>query len=98
MMKTASLTSDFKFESHFMSVDEVKIHYVDEGSGDPVLFLHGIPTWSYLWRNVIPTVAPHARCIAPDFVGMGLSDKPDIDYTIFDQIHYLTKFLDQLDL
>ena len=98
MMKTSQLTTEFPFESHFMEVDGVKIHYVDEGSGDPVVFLHGIPTWSYLWRNIIPTVATQCRCIAPDFVGMGLSDKPDIDYTVFDQIRFMTKFLDKLNL
>ena len=54
--------------------------YVDVGDGPPVLFLHGNPTSSYLWRNVIPHVAPHARCIAPDLIGMGRSDKPSIAY------------------
>jgi haloalkane dehalogenase len=98
IMKTSKATSEYNFESHFMDIDGVKIHYIDEGSGDPVVFLHGMPTWSYLWRNVIPTVASKCRCIAPDFVGMGLSDKPDIEYSLFDHIHYLTKFLDKLNL
>jgi haloalkane dehalogenase len=98
MFKIQQLTTEFSFQSHFMDIDGVKIHYLDEGAGDPVVFLHGMPTWSYLWRNVIPTVAQHNRCIAPDLVGMGLSDKPNIDYTVFDHIHYITKFLDQLDL
>jgi len=56
--------------------------YVDEGEGQPVLFLHGNPTSSYLWRNIIPLVAPHARCIAPDLIGMGQSDKPRIGYRV----------------
>ena len=56
--------------------------YVDVGAGPAVLFLHGNPTSSYLWRDVIPHVAPHARGIAPDLIGMGRSDKPDIAYRI----------------
>ena len=54
--------------------------YVDEGRGDPIVFLHGNPTSSYLWRNIIPYLTDKARCIAPDLIGMGKSDKPDIAY------------------
>lgn len=97
-MKTSKLTDDYSFDSKSLDIDGVKINYIDEGSGDVVVFLHGMPTWSYLWRNVIPTVATRYRCIAPDFVGMGLSEKPDIEYTIFDHIHYITRFLQELDL
>jgi len=75
-----------------------KMHYLDEGTGDPILFLHGIPTSSYLWRNIIPTLMPHGRCIAPDLIGMGLSDKPDIDYTVFDHIRYIDAFIESLNL
>ena len=52
------------------------MHYVDEGAGDPVLLLHGEPTWAFLYRKVIPSLAPIARCIAPDYFGFGRSDKP----------------------
>lgn len=97
-MSTNALTSEFNFKSRYMDIDGINIHYIEEGSGDPIVFLHGIPTWSYLWRNVIPTLASHGRCIAPDLVGMGLSDKPDIEYTIFDHINFITKFLDKLNL
>lgn len=93
-MKTTQLTNDFIFQSHYKNIDGANVHYVDEGQGDPIIFLHGMPTWSYLWRNVIPVIARQYRCIAPDFIGMGLSDKPDIQYTVFDHIHYMTKFLD----
>jgi pimeloyl-ACP methyl ester carboxylesterase len=58
-----------------ITVLDTEISYVDSGSGDPVVFLHGNPTWSYQWRNIIPYVSPHARCLAPDFVGMGWSGK-----------------------
>lgn len=58
------------------------------------LFLHGNPTSSYIWRNVIPHVAPVARCIAPDLIGFGQSGKPDIAYRFEDHVHYLDAFLD----
>ncbi len=72
--------------------------YVDRGSGRPVVFLHGNPTSSYLWRNIIPHVADTHRAIAPDLIGMGDSDKPDIDYSYADQAAHLHGLLDELDL
>ncbi len=60
-----------------------------------VLFLHGNPTSSYVWRNVLPHVAPVAHCIAPDLVGFGQSGKPDIEYRVADHVRYLDAFLDQ---
>src|SRR5271168_3226910 len=58
-----------------IKVLDTEISYIDTGSGEPVVFLHGNPTWSYQWRNIIPHVSPFARCLAPDFVGMGWSGK-----------------------
>src|SRR5271154_5703636 len=58
------------------------------------LFLHGNPTSSYIWRNILPLVAPAAHCIAPDLIGFGQSGKPDIEYRFFDHVHYLDAFLD----
>jgi haloalkane dehalogenase len=75
-----------------------RMHYVEEGEGAPVLFLHGNPTSSYLWRNVIPHVSGGARCIAPDLIGMGKSDKPDIDYRFVDHARYLEGFIETLGL
>lgn len=72
--------------------------YVDVGEGPVVLFQHGNPTSSYLWRNVIPHVAPHARCIAADLIGMGSSDKPDISYRVEEHARYFEAFVDALDL
>ena len=68
--------------------------YVERGSGDPIVFLHGNPTSSYLWRNVIPYVEEHGRCIAPDLIGMGDSDpEPDGAYRFVDHRRYLDAFL-----
>lgn len=74
------------------------IHYLEAGKGDPILFLHGIPASSYLWRNIIPHVSELGRCIAPDLIGYGKSDKPDITYSIFDHIKYVDAFIDALNL
>jgi haloalkane dehalogenase len=75
---------------------ESTMAYREAGSTDmPVaLFLHGNPTSSYIWRNVIPQVAPIARCIAPDLIGFGQSGKPDIDYRFEDHVRYLDAFTD----
>jgi haloalkane dehalogenase len=75
-----------------------KIHYIDEGKGNPILFLHGIPTSCYLWRNVVPWVTDVGRCIAPDLIGMGKSDKPDLPYRANDFIRYFNGFVEALDL
>src|SRR3989442_12620456 len=74
--------------------------YREAGNPDaPVaLFLHGNPTSSYLWRNVIPLVAPTAHCIAPDLIGLGQSGKPDIEYRFADHVRYLDAFLDKAGL
>lgn len=92
------LTDDFPFESHFTEVNGHRIHYVDVGSGDPVLFLHGNPTSSYLWRNIIPFLSDRGRCIAPDLIGFGRSERPDMDYRFVTHSDYLHKFIAKLDL
>ncbi len=74
------------------------MHYIEQGRGEPILFLHGNPTWSYLWRNVIPHVSPLGRCIAPDLIGMGRSDKPDIDYRFVKHAEYVEGFIAALGL
>ena len=92
------ISAEFQFRSNYVDVHGSKMHYVDVGEGDPVLFLHGNPTSSYLWRNVLPYLSDQARCIAPDLIGMGKSDHPDIPYRYDDQYRYLTGFTDALGL
>lgn len=75
-----------------------RMAYVDVGEGPVILFQHGNPTSSYLWRNVIPHVAPHARCIAPDLIGMGASDKPDLAYRVEEQASYFEALVNALEL
>jgi haloalkane dehalogenase len=74
------------------------MHYLEAGTGDPIVLLHGNPTSSYLWRNVIPHLAGVGRCIAPDLVGFGKSDKPDIPYRVFDHAEYVAALIAALGL
>ncbi|MFQ5416843.1 MAG: haloalkane dehalogenase [Myxococcota bacterium] len=97
-MREANISPDFPFEPHYADVLGSRMHYVDEGEGDPILFLHGQPTSSYLWRNVIPHLVSSGRCIAPDLIGMGKSEKPDIEYRFFDHVRYLDRFTEALGL
>ncbi len=93
----------YPFAPHYVEVDGVRIHYVDEGPADaaPVLLMHGEPSWSYLYRKMIPifTAAGH-RAIAPDLVGFGRSDKPAHreDYTYQRHADWMRGLLEQLDL
>ncbi len=98
MIPSPEISPAFPYESRFIEVGGSRIHYVDEGEGDPVLFLHGNPTSSYLWRNVIPHITPIARAIAPDLIGMGRSDKPRLRYRFFDHARYVEGFIAALGL
>ena len=93
-----NISADFPFETKFVEVHGSKMHYVEEGSGDPILFLHGNPTSSYLWRNIIPYLSAHGHCIAPDLIGMGKSDKPQLDYRFSDHYKYIKGFIEKLEL
>lgn len=84
--------------SEFVAVDGSKMHYLTAGSGDPIVFLHGQPTSSYLWRNVMPFLEDHGQVIAPDLIGFGQSDKPDLNYTFQDHYAYVDGFMNALDL
>ena len=87
------------YERERISVLGTEMSYVDTGEGDPVVFLHGNPTSSYLWRNVIPHVERLGRCLAPDLVGMGSSGKaPDGSYRFTDHARYLDAWFDALEL
>ncbi len=99
-MTSPPISPDFPFVSKYADVLGSRMHYVDEGpaDGEVYLFLHGNPTWSYLWRNVIPHVSTFARAIAVDLIGMGRSEKPDIGYRFFDHARYLEAFIEALDL
>ena len=89
------------FEEHYEVIDGIRLHYVDEGSGPPILLVHGQPTWSYLYRKMIrPLVAAGYRCIAPDLMGFGLSDKPTDEsaYTLGRHVELVTGLVEKLQL
>jgi haloalkane dehalogenase len=92
------LSADLPFASRYVQVRGSRMHYFDVGEGRPFLLLHGNPTWSYLWRNVIPHLEPLGRVIAVDLIGMGRSDKPAIGYRYGDHYAYLEGFIDALGL
>ena len=82
-----------------IKVIDTEISYVDTGAGEPIVFLHGNPTWSYQWRNIIPYLSPHRRCLAPDFVGMGWSGKsPTKAYRFVDHARYMDAWFEALQL
>jgi haloalkane dehalogenase len=91
----------FPFESAYRSFDAIRLAHLDVGDGPPVLFMHGEPTWSFLWRHVIPAVREAGyRCIAPDLPGFGRSDKPiDIGWYTYDRhTESVLALVDELDL
>jgi haloalkane dehalogenase len=90
----------YDFPPHYLEQDGLRMHYLDEGSGAPVLLLHGEPTWSYLYRTIIPELTPSARAIAPDYFGFGRSDKPlqASDYGYDFHTASIERLVDELDL
>lgn len=82
----------------FAEVLGSRMQYLEMGEGDPILLLHGIPGSSYVWRNLMPVLAPLGRCLALDFIGMGQSDRPSVDYTIEDHIRYVQHFIEIMRL
>ena len=101
MMQSTSWVSksSYPFTSRYFDIDGHQMHYVDEGEGEPVVFVHGTPTWSYLYRSQIQFLSANHRCIAADHMGFGLSDKPaGYDYAAKNLARNLERFLDALKL
>lgn len=89
----------YPFQGHFVTIENNNLHYVDEGSGPVLFFVHGTPEWSFGFRDLIRTLKQKYRCVAVDLLGFGLSDKPNnADYTCAGHARRLTKFIDQLGL
>lgn len=91
---------DFPYEPHYVEVESLRMAYVEAGAGDPVLCLHGEPTWGYLYRHMIPVLARAGRVVAPDLIGFGRSDKPAADnaYSYKSHARWLRRFIEALDL
>ena len=76
----------FPFRRNFLDLNGQKYHYLNEGQGDPVVMVHGNPSWSFYYRNLVTQLSQQYQCIVPDHIGCGLSDKPsdaDYDYTLY---------------
>ena len=96
---TTEISPEDPFPRKRLTIGETTMAYVDEGAGDPIVFLHGNPTSSYLWRNIIPYCTEIARCLAPDLIGMGQSgSSPSGSYRFSDHAGWLEAWLDGMGL
>lgn len=92
-------TQQYPFTNRYIQLDAGKMHYVDEGEGETLVFVHGTPTWSFLYRKYIQELSKNYRCIAIDHIGFGLSEKPvDFDGTPQSHSQNLSAFIEELDL
>ncbi|CAI2718438.1 alpha/beta fold hydrolase [Nitrospina watsonii] len=93
------LKNIYPFESHYLDLNELRYHYLDEGQGETLLMLHGNPTWSFYYRNLVRGLRSQYRCVVPDHMGCGLSDKPqDYNYTLSQHIDNLERLIEKLSL
>jgi haloalkane dehalogenase len=91
--------NEYPFASHHFQTAAGRMHYVDEGAGQPIVMIHGNPTWSFLYRKLIRKLSPNCRCIAPDLIGFGLSDKPfDWNYLPEEHAKNVTALIEHLGL
>jgi pimeloyl-ACP methyl ester carboxylesterase len=96
---TAAFADEYPFAPHWLDLGAARLHYIDEGQGDVLLFVHGNPTWSFAWRNFVKDLSKNYRVIAIDHVGCGASDKPaDYPYTLDQHIRNLVALIEHLSL
>ena len=97
------ISTDFPYQSKFINILDSKLHYIDENNNEDAnqttfVCVHGNPSSSYLWRNIIPVLLPKGRVIAMDLIGFGKSDKPNIDYKVLTHSEYFDTFISELNL
>ena len=98
-MKRDDIKDLYPFESHYLDIDGLKYHYLDEGKGDVMLMVHGNPTWSFFYRDLVKNYSKNYRVIAVDHIGCGLSDKPqDYAYVLENHISNLMRLINHLSL
>ncbi len=89
----------YPFASRTFELDGLHYHYLDEGAGEPLLMVHGNPTWSFYWRRLVQAFSPRYRCVVPDHIGCGLSSKPQhYNYTLAQHVANLSRLIEKLDL
>jgi pimeloyl-ACP methyl ester carboxylesterase len=99
MYSRAGFESEYPFPSRFFDLDGLRYHYVDEGHGETLLCVHGNPTWSFAWRNLIKDLSRDYRVVAIDHIGCGFSDKPQrYEYRLAKHVENLSRFVVGLDL
>jgi len=100
----AAVRGEYPWRGRYLSIHRddaapMRLHYLDEGKGEPLLMVHGNPTWSFYWRKLVSGLSEDYRCIVPDHIGCGLSDKPgDFSYRLEDHIQNLSQLIEALDL
>lgn len=100
-MNLSLFKTEYPFASHFFNLNGLKYHYLDEGTGDPVVMVHGNPSWSFYYRNLVKELSCNYRVIVPDHIGCGLSDKPDdsrYSYTLQQRVDDLDALLESLNI
>ena len=100
-MLDSSLKDHYPFTGNYLDLDGLRYHYLDEGHGDPVVMVHGNPSWSFYYRNLVIALRDRYRCIVPDHIGCGFSDKPGddrYDYTLPQRVDDLERLLDRLGI
>jgi len=101
LLSTKGFEDLYPFESNFLDIQGLNLHYIDKGEGRPVIMVHGNPTWSFYFRNLIKELSQNYRAIAIDHIGCGFSDKPDAknyDYTLESRVKDLDTLINSLDL
>lgn len=99
MPRSNSWRALYPFASQTLEFDGQAYHYLDEGSGEPLLMVHGNPTWSFYWRQLVQAFRPRYRCVVPDHIGCGLSSKPQqYNYTLSQHVANLCRLIETLDL
>jgi haloalkane dehalogenase len=101
MAMEASYKQLYPFESNFLNINGMAYHYLDEGRGEPLLMVHGNPTWSFYYRSLVTAFSDRYRVIVPDHIGCGLSDKPGVneyEYTLKNRVSNLSSLMDYLSL
>ena len=91
----------YPFKSHYMDINGLNYHFLDEGHGDPVVMIHGNPTWSFYYRKLVEGLSVRFRTVVPDHIGCGLSDKPDVhryDYRLKSRVDDLENLLHHLGI
>ena len=97
--RRSPLATLYPFAGHFLEIGGFRLHYLDEGAGDPVVMLHGNPTWSFYYRNLASALRDAYRVVVPDHIGCGLSDKPDAGgypYTLERRVQDLDELLERI--